>query len=61
MNKVILNYDENTGNLYDASGAQIVSWTGLKSFEPDNNLTLELIKQGVSVDEIIKLKNQDLI
>lgn len=56
--------------LYDATGLTLVSppphtkyfeETTLPHNEINPDLVLSLIKQGVTVDEIIKLKNQDLI
>lgn len=63
MKQVTLNYDEMTQNLYDATGAAFYVQTHPVSVEnqDDAKLTLELIKQGVTPDEIIKLKNNGLV
>jgi hypothetical protein len=64
MAKQYLNYDTTTGNITDADGTLV---TVLMGFCPVNieqysgELVLQLVKQGVSPDEIIKLKNADLI
>lgn len=61
--KIILNYDTTSGNIEDDNGAYVGSAAGME-FEPlteQKNATLELIKNGVTPDEIIKLKNNDLI
>lgn len=54
--------------LYDANGKAIIFTQSLnyKYFEKaesteNTKSTIELVKLGVSVDEIIKLKNMDLI
>ena len=50
------------GELHDANGTFIATHQGLVSCKEDNaKVTLELVKQGVTVSEIIKLKQQDLI
>ena len=57
--KIILNYDTVSMNVTTDTGVII----GVMAETPQqaNNLTLDLVKQGVTVDEIIKLKNSDLI
>ncbi len=63
--KVVLELrDDNC--LYDADNVLVISALNMnyKYFEPEKSnakSTLELVKLGVSVDEIIKLKNMDLI
>ena len=52
------------GCAYDKNGLMIMSLVGINytSYESDvSDTTLELIKQGVSVDDIIKLKNMELL
>lgn len=63
MKKVVLNYDEETQNLSDAKGMTFYAHSHPESLEQqdDKKLTLELIKQGVTPDEIIKLKNNGLV
>jgi len=63
--KVILQLRDD-GNLYDANGMLVIGTLNMNYvyFEPESNIndvTLQLIKQGVCAEEIIKLKNQDLI
>ena len=61
--KILLEYDEVSGVVTGANGS-IVTCFGLTGFpmpKNENSLTLDLIKQGITPDEIIKLKNNDLI
>ena len=60
--KINLEYDEDTGEIKDIKG-QVVYSTGMKGFEPEKQAppVLELIKQNVTTDEIIKLKNNGLL
>jgi len=60
--KILLEYDQKSGILIDKNGISI-SYIGLAGFDiaEKSEVTIELIKQGVTPDEIIKLKNQDLI
>ena len=60
--KTIFEYDEQTGLITDAKG-MCITMIGMTGFEPDVKPTpvLDLIKQGVTPDEIIKLKNNDLL
>ena len=62
MQKIILNYDQSTGNVTDDTGAHL----GVLASQPvlantQSDITLALVKHGVTVDEIIKLKNADLL
>jgi len=57
--KVLLEYDETTGIITDASNMLVGTLMGVKSFDQSINVA-ELIKLGVTPDEIIKMKNQDL-
>lgn len=61
--QITLEYDESTGLLTDKTGMNVVGVTGLVSFEPEtsNDDIIQLIKLGVSSDDIIKMKNNDLI
>ncbi len=64
MSKVILNLDESTLNITDNTGAFVGTLISIDVADTVNaagELTLQLVKQGVSVDEIVKLKNADLI
>lgn len=63
--KIILEVDE-SNNLWDADGAMIgSSYANNPEYEEGSSaaaeVTMMLVKQGISVDEIIKLKNQELI
>ncbi len=62
--KIILEIDE-SNNLWDADGAMIgSSYANNPEYEEGSSaaeVTMMLVKQGISVDEIIKLKNQELI
>jgi hypothetical protein len=64
MSKVILNLDESNLNLSDNTGAFVGTLSSINVVDAASTageLTLQLVKQGVSVDEIVKLKNADLI
>ena len=60
--KILLEYNEDTGEIKDANGL-VVFMMGMKGFEiePSKPPVLELIKSGITPDEIIKLKNNDLL
>lgn len=61
--KVIVDIDE-INNVYDKYGVLIqgvLLYRDNFNEYKENSITLELIKQGVSPDEIIKLKNNGLI
>lgn len=61
--KAIFEYDPKTGYVEDSNGMSVFIGIGAKPFEPEKPQApvLELIKQGVTPDEIIKLKNNDLL
>lgn len=64
MKKVILNLDELTLNLTDNTGTFVGTLSSIDVVDAANTageFTLQLVKQGVAVDEIVKLKNSDLI
>ncbi len=63
MSKVILNLDESTLNITDNTGAFVGTLISIDAADTVNTageLTLQLVKQGLAVDEIVKLKNADL-
>ena len=63
--KVLLEYNEITGELKDTTGTTIATWLGLKPLDKDKDSvvdkTIELVRLGLSPDDIIKLKHQGLI
>lgn len=61
--RILLEYDQTTGQLFDAKSMYVGTYAGATGFEQEkqSSITLDLIKQGVTPDEIIKLKNNDLI
>ena len=63
MQKIILSYDQATNSVIDDTGALVGCLPSLNPIPAKNvaETTLELIKNGVTVDEIIKLKNSELI
>lgn len=69
MKKVLLNYDEAGGNIYDGNGNFVCVYTGvLNPVEPENQQTkssideiIALNKAGFSAAEIIELKQSRLI
>ncbi len=66
MKKVLLQVDE-SNSVYTLDGDFLGSISepsnGFVEFkEPnDSETTIQLVKQGISVDEIVKLKNNELI
>jgi hypothetical protein len=63
MCKIILNLDEANNNVTDNDGVHVGVLTSPPVSAPDiqATLVLQLIKQGITVDEIIKLDNADLL
>ena len=61
--KITLEYDESTGSITDKIGTYVAGVPGLVTFEPEssNSDVIALVKLGVSSDDIIKMKNNDLI
>jgi len=56
MAKVIFEYDESTGSIVDSVGVTACALPNMKPFESDKGKnTVELVKLGMSADEIIKL------
>ena len=60
--KIILEYDSATGMLTDKNGLTVFL-NNAAGFDEEKQPApvMELIKQGVTPDEIIKLKNHDLL
>jgi len=62
MAVTIKSYDKDSGNLVLSDGSIQYLAVGLDlELNEKQNTTVELVKLGVSVDEIIKLKNFNLI
>ena len=60
--KVLFEYDEMSGMITDKNGVLVVM-RGMVGFEqePQKNDVLEMMKQGMTADDLIKLKNADVI
>lgn len=60
--KVVFEYNPDNGEIRDTKGLGIYM-IGMTPFESDLKpaMVLDLIKQGVTADEIIKLKNNGLL
>lgn len=64
MKKVIFEYDSESGEVKDSNGVVSYVTPNMKPFTIEDSkaaVTLQLVKQGISPDEIIKLRNNDLI
>lgn len=68
MKKVVIKYDEDSDSFYASDGTLIVACVKgnymFEEYEEPNDqaeITQNLIKLGVSVDEIIKLKSNGLV
>lgn len=61
--KILLDYNETTGNVHDKAGNYIGSFMGVVPFEQekDHSATVELMKLGCSADDLIKLKANGLL
>ena len=68
--KVILEYDQVTGQVTDATGAILVCWMGLQSFENHQEVSeksvsvaeiAHLYQQGVSPHDMVTLKENGLL
>ena len=62
MTAIVLNYDEATGALTDARGqtAYLVGAVGVDEHEAKADI-IEVLKQGVSPDGLVKLRNGGLV
>jgi len=61
--KTVFEYDAVSGEIKDANGL-VIYMSGMVGFEPNKDSggsVLELIKLGVTPDEIIKLSNNNLL
>lgn len=58
--KVILEYDQGSGQITDASGTVVANWFGLMSFQKDEQAAAPVESQAlvasVKADQAIKLK-----
>ena len=67
MNKYIIQYDETTGMIYDEKSFYLATYLGadLNPYHPEINEgssdVLELVKQGLTADDFVKLKNMEII
>tara|TARA_R110000744_G_scaffold341635_1_gene446838 strand:- start:4769 stop:4963 length:195 start_codon:yes stop_codon:yes gene_type:complete len=64
MKQEYLHYNTMTGDVTDNNGTLVSTLMGYIPVEVKENtgeLVLNLVKQGISADEIIKLKNSDLL
>lgn len=59
--KAIFEYNKTTGEIRDAEGNSVYLISAVPFEEEYRPPVLDLIKQGVSPEEIIKLKNNDLL
>lgn len=59
--KGIFEYEPTTGIITDKNGLSFAMLNMIPFDEDKSQLVLDLIKQGVTPDEIIKLKNNDLL
>lgn len=62
--KQYLEYDTATGNIKDNTGFVIFTYVGATPIEVNQSspeIVLQLAKQGFTADEIVKLKNADLL
>ena len=62
--KTIFEYNQSSGQLTDKNGNIFNIGTMMVGFEPENTIsdvTLNLVKQGLTAEEIIKLKNNELL
>lgn len=62
--KILLSYDPATGYITDMSGYTMLFKLDAEGYQQESDkseITLELIKQGVKPDEIVKLKNAGLV
>tara|TARA_R110002096_G_scaffold430035_1_gene643508 strand:- start:477 stop:671 length:195 start_codon:yes stop_codon:yes gene_type:complete len=64
MKQEYLHYNTMSGEVTDNNGTLVTTLMGFIPVEVKENtgeLVLNLVKQGISADEIIKLKNSDLL
>lgn len=63
MIKVIVDYDETTGMVYNNGMfvGNLTIGTHHPFKEPIGSNVLELVKQGLTADDLVKLKNMEII
>jgi hypothetical protein len=59
--KVIKLYQDNTGNVTDGTGLSLGCYPNLEEASSDSKDIIELVKLGLTADDIIKLKQQGLL
>ena len=61
--KILVDYDANTGNIILSDGSMYYVMTNLvvEEFKETSSEALELVKQGLTAQDLIKLKQQDII
>jgi hypothetical protein len=66
MSKIILEYNESTGQITDALGVMPVLWIGLKGFESETSKlsvssVVKLKEAGFTAEEIVELIKGDAL
>lgn len=66
MKRIILDYDEMSGQLYDANSLSVCGMLGMVSFEPEDSATttddlIKLKNAGFETDDIVELRRKELI
>ncbi len=61
--KVILEYDEETGQIKDSTGVVIAAWHNLSYFDEvkDGQDVAQLMSLGASVDDLLRMKAAGII
>ena len=63
--KITLEYNKETGEIKDAEGQFIISYMGVKSFEPEikgktTKDLVQLAEAGFSASDIMEMKKRDI-
>jgi len=61
--KILVDYDSVTGNITMDNGMQYFTGIGLnpKEAQTGQDKILDLIKNGLTADDLVKLKNMDIL
>jgi len=63
--KVLIEYNEVTGQMTDVDGIQVGTWMNINSFELNSGVSVEVLiklkNAGYTADEIIQMKNKEII